>query len=40
MQWETDTQKVLRAFVRRLTDAVCYTAKWLKSGLEKMSDKS
>ena len=28
---ETDTQKVPRAFVERLTDAMCYTAKWLKS---------
>jgi hypothetical protein len=28
---QTDTQKVPRAFVERLTDAVCYTAKWLKS---------
>jgi hypothetical protein len=28
---ESDTAKVLRAFVERLTDAVCYSAKWLKS---------
>jgi hypothetical protein len=28
---ETDPQKVASAFVERLTDAVCYTAKWLKS---------
>jgi hypothetical protein len=28
---ETDTQKVPRAFIEHLTDAVCYTAKWLKS---------
>jgi hypothetical protein len=26
-----DTKKVSRAFVERLTDAVCSTAKWLKS---------
>jgi hypothetical protein len=28
-----DLQKVARALVKRLTDAVCYTAKWLKSSL-------
>jgi len=26
-----EPQKVPRAFVEGLTDAVCYTAKWLKS---------
>jgi hypothetical protein len=29
-----DPQKVPRAFVEGLTDAVCYTVKWLKSSLE------
>ena len=28
-----DPQKVVTAFVERLTDALCYTAKWLKSSL-------
>jgi hypothetical protein len=28
---QTDTVKVPRAFVERLTDAVCYAAYWLKS---------
>jgi hypothetical protein len=28
---QTDTVKVPRAFVERLTDAVCYAAWWLKS---------
>jgi hypothetical protein len=31
---ESDAQKqVARAFVEGLTDAVCYTAKWLKSSV-------
>jgi hypothetical protein len=30
----TDMQKVPRAFVEGLTEAVSYTAKWLKSSLE------
>ena len=34
---KTDPQKVARALVEPLTDAVCYTAKWLKSSLEKPS---
>jgi hypothetical protein len=29
--WESDTAKVPRTFVECLTDAVCYSAKWLKS---------
>ena len=36
---ETDPQKVARAFVEVLTNAVCYAAKWLKSTLEKLSEK-
>jgi hypothetical protein len=28
---DRDRQKVLRALVERLTDALCYTAKWIKS---------
>src|SRR5829696_4317139 len=29
----TDTRKVARAIVEHLTDAACYTAKWLKSSI-------
>jgi hypothetical protein len=28
---ESETEKVLRAFIEGLTDTVCYTTKWLKS---------
>jgi hypothetical protein len=35
-----DAQKVGRAFVERLTDAVCYTAKGIKSSLERLSGNS
>src|ERR671910_3351912 len=34
-----DPQKVARAFVEVLTNAVCYTAKWLKSTVERLSEK-
>ena len=33
---QSEIQKVSRAFVGRLTEAVSYTAKWLKSSLEKV----
>jgi hypothetical protein len=36
---ESDTAKAPSAFAERLTDAVSYTAKWLKSSLEKLSEK-
>ena len=36
---ETDMQKVPRAFVEGLTEAVSYTANWLKSSLLKLSEK-
>jgi hypothetical protein len=29
--WETDPAKILTGFVEHLTDAICDTAKWLKS---------
>ena len=34
--FRNDPQKVTRAPVERLTDAVCYATKWLKSSLEKL----
>ena len=34
-----DPQKVARAFVEVLTNAVCYAAKWLKSTALKLSEK-
>ena len=34
---EADTVKVLKAFVERLTDAVCYAAWWPKSSLEEVA---
>src|ERR671914_320744 len=34
-----DPQKGARAFVEVLTNAVCHTAKWLKSTLERLSEK-
>jgi hypothetical protein len=37
---ESETQKVLRVLVEGLTDAVCYTANWLKSSPERLSEKS
>jgi hypothetical protein len=36
---ETNPQKVPMAFVERLTDAMCYAAKWLKSSVERLSEK-
>jgi hypothetical protein len=36
----TDTQKVPLVSMEPLTDAVCQAAKWLKSSVEKLSDKS
>ena len=38
--FRNDPQKVSRGFYEGLTDAVCYTAKWLKSSLERLSEKS
>jgi hypothetical protein len=35
---ETDPQKVGRAFVEVLTNAVCYAAKWLKSSFTEFSE--
>jgi hypothetical protein len=35
-----DPQKFLRALVERLSDTVCYAAKWLKSSVEKLFGKS
>jgi nucleotide-binding universal stress UspA family protein len=36
----TDTRKVAKDLVEHLTDAVCYTAKWLKSSVKRLSDNS
>jgi hypothetical protein len=36
---ERDRQKVLRALVERLTDALCYTAKWIKSSSRSLVNK-
>jgi hypothetical protein len=33
-----DTQKVLRAFVERLTDALCKTVEWLKSSSKQLGE--